>query len=102
VLKPGGTLLFNVWDDIGSNEFADIVTEVAAAVFPDDPPPFLTRTPYGYHEEDLIRQELSQAGFSDVTYETLEETSSAPFPRLLAIAFCQGTQRDRSEGPKPC
>jgi len=91
VLKPGGTLLFNVWDDIGSNEFADVVTETAAAVFPDDPPQFLPRTPYGYHEEDLIRQELSQAGFLDVTYETLVEKSSAPSPRHAAFAYCQGT-----------
>ncbi len=91
VIKPGGTLLFNVWDDIGSNEFADVVTKTAAAMFPDDPPQFLSRTPYGYHEEDLIRQELSQAGFSDVTYETLEETSSAPSPRHPAFAYCQGT-----------
>jgi ubiquinone/menaquinone biosynthesis C-methylase UbiE len=91
VLKPGGTLLFNVWDDIGSNEFANVVTEVAAAVFPDDPPQFLPRTPYGYHKEDLIRRELSQAGFSDVTYETLEEKSSAPSPHHPAIAYCQGT-----------
>jgi len=91
VLKPGGALLFNVWDHIGSNEFADVVTEAAANVFPDDPPQFLPRTPYGYHEEDFIRQELSRAGFSDVTYETLEETSSAPSPRHPAIAYCQGT-----------
>jgi ubiquinone/menaquinone biosynthesis C-methylase UbiE len=91
VLKPGGTWLFNVWDDIGANEFADVVTEAAAAIFPDDPPQFLPRTPYGYNDEVLIRQELSQAGFSDVTYETLLETSAAPSPRHPAIAFCQGT-----------
>jgi len=91
VLKPGGTLLFNVWDRIGLNEFADTVTEAAATVFPDDPPQFLPRTPYGYYEEDLIRYELSQAGFSNVTYETLVESSTAPSPRHPAIAFCQGT-----------
>jgi ubiquinone/menaquinone biosynthesis C-methylase UbiE len=91
VLKPGGTLLFNVWGPIGSNEFADISAKVIAAVFPDEPTSFLSRTPYTYHEEDLIRQELSQAGFSNVTYETLESMSSAPSPRHAAIAFCQGT-----------
>jgi ubiquinone/menaquinone biosynthesis C-methylase UbiE len=91
VLKPGGKLLFNVWDDISSNEFANVAAKVIAAVFPDEPPPFLARTPYSYYEEDLIRQELSQAGFSDITYETLEDTSSAPSPRHAAIAYCQGT-----------
>lgn len=91
VLKPGGTFLFNVWSDIGSNEFADVITKAAAEVFPDDPPQFLPRIPYGYYEENLIRQELSQAGFSEVMYETLDETSFAPSPRHPSIAFCKGT-----------
>lgn len=91
VLKPGGTLLFNVWGPIRSNEFADIAAKVIASVFPDKPTSFLARTPYTYHEEDLIRLELRQAGFSNIIYETLESTSSAPSPRHAAIAFCQGT-----------
>jgi SAM-dependent methyltransferase len=62
VLKPRGALLFNIWDQIDANEFADVVTEAAASVFPDDPPRFLARTPHGYHEMDLIREELGKAG----------------------------------------
>jgi ubiquinone/menaquinone biosynthesis C-methylase UbiE len=46
VLKPGGHFFFNVWDKISENDFADIVTKELAAVFPDDPPRFLARTPY--------------------------------------------------------
>jgi ubiquinone/menaquinone biosynthesis C-methylase UbiE len=37
VLKPGGHFLFNVWDQISENEFADVVTEALAVVFPHDP-----------------------------------------------------------------
>jgi len=91
VLRPGGSFLFNVWDHIGANEFADVVTEAAAAVFPDDPPRFLARTPHGYHDVELIRDELARAGFSQVLITTLEETSAAPSPRHPAIAYCQGT-----------
>jgi SAM-dependent methyltransferase len=91
VLKPGGSFLFNVWDHIDANEFADVVTEAAALTFPDDPPRFLARTPHGYHDVDLIRDELGKAGFSQVSITTLEETSSAPSPRHPAIAYCQGT-----------
>ena len=67
------------------------MTEAAASVFPDDPPRFLPRTPYGYHDVDLIRDELGTAGFSEVSITTLEETSSAPSPRRPAVAFCEGT-----------
>ena len=91
VLKPGGSLLFNVWDQIDANEFAHVVTEAAASAFPDDPPRFLARTPHGYHDFELIRDELGQAGFSQVTLTTLEEISSAPSPRHAAVAYCRGT-----------
>jgi ubiquinone/menaquinone biosynthesis C-methylase UbiE len=91
VLKPGGALIFNVWDRIETNEFADVVTAAAASVFADNPPQFLPRTPHGYYDEGLIRDELDEAGFSGASYETLDAVSSAPSPRHPAIAYCQGT-----------
>lgn len=91
VLKPGGSFIFNVWDQIDANEFAHAVTEAAASVFPEDPPSFLARTPHGYHDLELIRVELGNAEFSQVSITTLEETSSAPSPRHAAVAYCQGT-----------
>ncbi|MCP4935651.1 MAG: methyltransferase domain-containing protein [bacterium] len=91
VLKPGGSYIFNVWDNIKENEFADVVTETAAEIFPGDPPRFLTRTPHGYHDIDFIKSDLNTAGFSDVKVETIEEVSRAPSPRHPAVAYCQGT-----------
>ena len=91
VLKPGGAFLFNVWDHIGANEFADVVTEAAASVFPADPPRFLARIPHGYHDVERIRDELGRAGFSRISITTLEQTSSAPSPRHPAVAYCRGT-----------
>jgi ubiquinone/menaquinone biosynthesis C-methylase UbiE len=91
VLEPGGSFLFNVWDRIEANEFAHAVNEAAGSVFPEDPPRFLARTPHGYHEVELIRDELRSAGFSDVSILTKEETSRAPSPREPAVAYCQGT-----------
>ncbi|MCZ6510506.1 MAG: methyltransferase domain-containing protein [Alphaproteobacteria bacterium] len=91
VLKPGGQFLFSVWDHIGVNEFADIVNQTAALIFPEDPPQFLPRTPYGYYDVGTIRDELTSAGFADVSFSTLAETSPAPSPRHVAVAFCEGT-----------
>jgi ubiquinone/menaquinone biosynthesis C-methylase UbiE len=91
VLKPGGHFLFNAWDRIEENAFADDVTNALAEFFPDDPPRFLVRTPHGYHDTALIRSDLAKAGFSNVTIETRAEQSRAPTPRHPAIAYCQGT-----------
>ena len=91
VLKPGGRFLFNVWDRIEENVFADDVTNALARIFPNDPPRFLARTPHGYHDTALIRSELEEAGFSRVVIETRAEQSRASSPRFPAVAYCQGT-----------
>jgi ubiquinone/menaquinone biosynthesis C-methylase UbiE len=91
VLRPDGHFLFNVWDRIEDNVFADDVTNALARVFPDDPPRFMARTPHGYSDTALIRAELAEAGFSNVTIETRAEQSRAASARLPAVAYCQGT-----------
>jgi ubiquinone/menaquinone biosynthesis C-methylase UbiE len=91
VLKPGGRFLFNVWDRISENEFADVVTEALAAVFPHDPPRFLARTPHGYHDVERIRAELNTAGFADISVDAVDKRSKASSPYDPAIAYCQGT-----------
>ncbi len=91
VLKPDGCFLFNAWDRIEENVFADDVTKSLAEFFPKDPPRFMARTPHGYHDTALIRGDLAKAGFSNVTIETRAEESRAPSARLVAVAYCQGT-----------
>jgi ubiquinone/menaquinone biosynthesis C-methylase UbiE len=91
VLKSGGSFLFNVWDRIEENVFANDVTNALAEVFPSDPPRFLARTPHGYHDTALIRSDLEKAGFSSVAIETRADQSRAPSPRYPAVAYCQGT-----------
>jgi ubiquinone/menaquinone biosynthesis C-methylase UbiE len=91
VLAPGGWLFFNVWDRIEDNEFTDVVAQALAEVFPSDPPRFMSRTPHGYHDRDLIRSDLKRAGFNDITVEVVDAISRAPSPREPAVAICQGT-----------
>jgi SAM-dependent methyltransferase len=91
VLKPGGHFLFNVWDRISENEFADVVTEALAALFPHDPPRFMARTPHGYYDVEQIRQEVNAAGFGNVSLDAVDGISKASSPRDPAIAYCQGT-----------
>ena len=92
VLRPGGTFLFNVWDRIEENEFADAVTTALAALFPEEPPRFLARTPHGYHDTDAICRDLAAAGFTTrAEISTLAGRSVAESARIPAMAYCEGT-----------
>lgn len=91
VLRPGGRLVFNVWDHIAENVFADDVTNALATLYPDDPPRFLARTPHGYHDVDRIRADVAAAGFVEIAVDTLAEMSRAASARAVAVAYCQGT-----------
>ncbi len=92
VLQEGGSFIFNVWDRIEDNEFADVVTAALAVLFPDDPPRFMARIPHGYHEREAIARDLAGGGFDGrPQITTLAARSRAESPRIPAIAFCQGT-----------
>jgi SAM-dependent methyltransferase len=91
VLKPGGRFVFNVWDRISENDFADVVTQALADFFPHDPPRFLARVPHGYHDEECIRADLNAAGFVDILVDARNDRSKAGSPHEPAIAYCQGT-----------
>lgn len=92
VLKPGGVFIFNVWDRISENEFADTVTTALATVFPNDPPRFLARTPHGYHDPSTIERDLANGGFTkSPRIDTVAARSRAASADVPAIAYCQGT-----------
>jgi ubiquinone/menaquinone biosynthesis C-methylase UbiE len=91
VLRPQGTFVFNVWDRIEENVFAQDATEALATVFPDDPPRFMARTPHGYHDKTVIKADLERAGFGRIAIDTLAAVSRAPTPEYVAFAYCQGT-----------
>ena len=92
VLKPGGTYIFSVWDKISENEFADAVESALASFFPEDPPRFLSRTPYGYHDRGPIEGDLAAGGFNaPPRIETVAARSRAESARVPAAAFCEGT-----------
>lgn len=92
VLQPGGRFLFNVWDRLEDNEFAAAVTDALAALFPDDPPRFMARTPHGYHDPAQIARDLAAGGFAHPpAIATVAARSRAASSREVAVAYCQGT-----------
>jgi len=92
VLRPGGVFVFNAWDRIEENEFADTVTTALESVFPKDPPRFLARTPHGYCDLPTIERDLAGGGFTTPPLiSTVAARSRAVSPRDPAVAYCQGT-----------
>jgi SAM-dependent methyltransferase len=92
VLAPGGVFVFNVWDRIEENEFADVVTAALEPLFPADPPRFLARTPHGYCDARAIERDLAAGGFAaPPKIAALAARSRADSCRAPAIAYCQGT-----------
>ena len=91
VLRPGGRFLFNVWNSLDRNPVSGRIADLLVDLFPDDPPEFLARTPFGYHDLARIEADLRAAGFSDVTAETVTKSSHAPSARHAAIGICQGS-----------
>lgn len=91
VLKPGGRFIFNVWNSLDHNEVSRIISEAAGKCFPDDPPRFIERVPFGYFDPDRIRGEVQQAGFENVEIEVVEKVTRAPSSREPATGLCQGS-----------
>jgi SAM-dependent methyltransferase len=92
LLRPGGTFIFNVWDRIDRNDFANTVTSALEQVFPDDPPRFMARIPHGYHDCLTIKQDLVAGGFTlPAEITTVTARSRANSPHIPATAFCQAT-----------
>jgi ubiquinone/menaquinone biosynthesis C-methylase UbiE len=92
VLRPGGVFIFNVWDQIKENEFADSVTTSLESLFPEDPPRFMARTPHGYYDRPIIERDLANGGFTNsARIATVAARSRAGSARIPALAYCQGT-----------
>ncbi|WP_243368139.1 class I SAM-dependent methyltransferase [Microvirga solisilvae] len=91
VLKPDGFFLFSVWDKLDANPMSKAVSDHAIAQFPNDPPRFFERTPFGHSDENRLRDELQRAGFGSVSIERVEKRSQAPSARDAAMGLTQGT-----------
>jgi SAM-dependent methyltransferase len=91
VLRPGGRYVFSVWSELGRNEVARMVHEAVAGLFPGDPPAFLARTPYGWHDEGVIKGALALAGFNGVDIEAVALPTPCAIAAHAAEGFCCGT-----------
>ena len=102
VLRTDGTFVFNIWNGIKDNEFADVITDAVSTLYPGDPPVFLTRTPHGHGSPSEIEDDLRAAGFTKCRFNQRDDISTAAAPDLPAMAYCQGTPlRNEIEAREP-
>jgi len=91
VLRPGGHFLFNAWTGFDGNPIPGIVEKAVATLFPADPPGFLGRAPYGYHQTARIAEDLRTAGFIGVETEEVAMPCRAESARQAATGFAHGS-----------
>jgi membrane protease YdiL (CAAX protease family)/SAM-dependent methyltransferase len=89
VLRPGGTLLFNVWGEMASNSFAQVAHETAGEIFPDNPPGFYP-VPFSYCDVGVVTADLEAAGFQEITHETVSLDKQVADWSLLARGLVLG------------
>ena len=89
-LRPGGSYLFTVWDEVHTSTFAGAVHDSLVRMLPDDPPPFLARVPYGCHDIDAVRAEVAAGGLRTAAVDRVE-LSGVGTARAAANGFCLGT-----------
>ena len=91
VLAEGGRYLTVIWDSMRRNPGSELLSDSVAALFPDDPPRFLDRTPFGSSDPAQIEHDLLAAGFTDIEFETVEKRSRGPSARDAAMGMCLGS-----------
>ncbi len=89
VLRPGGVLLFNVWDSMERNPFGWIAHKTIATFFKHDPPNFY-ELPFGFYDADLIRGLLERAGFKAVEASFVALPCRSPSAAEFAIGLVRG------------
>jgi ubiquinone/menaquinone biosynthesis C-methylase UbiE len=71
VLRDGGHYLLAIWDRIDRNALSNLANQSLQKLFPDNPPLFMVRGPFSYHDPEWIERDLHAAGFDSVEIETV-------------------------------
>ena len=92
VLRPGGTLLFNVWDGLAANLHSSTTNDVIQGMFPGDPE-MRFDAPFKFNDKAVLRRMLAEAGLSEERMDAVQLPISAPSARDYATGQLKGTPR---------
>ena len=91
VLRDGGAYLLAIWDRIERNPMSNLAHQTLQRLFPDNPPLFMVRGPFSYHDPAWIERDLAAAGFTNVRIDTVELTSRSGSAADAARGLCYGS-----------
>ena len=89
VLRPGGRLVFSVWDDLASNPYVQVAQDAIAGFFEAEPPQFLY-LPWSYHDHATLRELVAEAGFVRCELDTVAHQAERPTSRDAAMGLVRG------------
>jgi len=92
VLRPGGRLVFSVWDRIENNPTGLVGAEALESFAPGDPD-LVFRTQYELADPDLLRRLVTGAGFTDFRVEAVKLEVAGVSARTIAEGQVRGTPR---------
>lgn len=92
VLRPGGLLLFDVWDRIEENPCAAVNAQVVEGLFPGDAE-LRFRLPFEMHDPALLRELLVGARFRETRLENRRIQIGRVSARTVATGQIRGTPR---------
>jgi len=89
VLRPGGMLLFSTWDKLEVNA-ASYVYRTIAKKYLTETLPETYRLPFSMNDDEEIKRDLKQTGFSKIVVERVEKVCVSPSAREAANGLTQG------------
>lgn len=89
VLKPGGVLLFATWDKLEHNA-ASYVYRTVAKKYLTEPLPEIFKLPFSMNDDEEIKKDLQQTGFSKISIERVEKVSVSSTANEAAYGLAQG------------
>jgi SAM-dependent methyltransferase len=91
VLRPGGTVLFNVWGPLADNPGSAAIHRVLTATLGEPEPAFIARTPFGYADPEQVEADVVQAGFGEVVVEPVVAASPPGSGQALLRGMTEGS-----------
>jgi SAM-dependent methyltransferase len=91
VMRTGGRFVFSLPGHIRHNPISECLQGAMNNLFPGDPPRFVECGLHGCADNEALDDDLTEAGFTDAIYTTIELPYAAASARDTAIGYCLGT-----------